>query len=77
MVDNKTLAKLALLANKNPAVAETLSKQAAAVSDDELEKVAGGDVCFVDSPCWITSRCLYESDETGNLRHCGATSVDE
>lgn len=66
-MDNKTLAKLAVLAKKDPKVAETLSKQAAAVSDDELERVAGGDPCYFETECWIDSRCWSSSDTTGKV----------
>jgi bacteriocin-like protein len=41
-MDDKTLAKLAILADKDPAIAEQLAKQAEAISDEELEQVTGG-----------------------------------
>jgi bacteriocin-like protein len=41
-MDDKTLAKLAILAEKDPAIAEQLTKQAEAISDEELDQVTGG-----------------------------------
>lgn len=74
-MDNKTLAKLAVLAQKDPAVAEELSKQAAAVSDDELEKVAGGDACLMVS-CVFTSDCWSDANPADS-KNCTKTSNDD
>lgn len=74
-MDNKTLAKLAVLAQKDPAVAEKLSKQAAAVSDDELEKVAGGDVCLLVS-CIFDSSCWSDTDHTQFMKCCKSITDD-
>jgi hypothetical protein len=41
-MDDKTLAKLAILAEKDPAIAEQFTKQAQAISDEELDQVTGG-----------------------------------
>ncbi len=68
-MEKKTLAKLALLANKDPAIAEALSKQASTVSDDELETVAGGDICYFVT-CVFNTDCRTDTDKTYENRHC-------
>ncbi len=74
-MDKKTLAKLAILAKKDPTVAEALSRQAEAVSDEELEGVAGGDVC-VWATCVLTSSCVWRSDLTNQSKYCNKTVDD-
>lgn len=74
-MDKKIFAKLAILAQKDPAVAQELSKQATAVSDAELEKVAGGDVCWVIS-CVFNTDCSVDTNHTNPFKRCKAVSDD-
>lgn len=64
-MDEKTLLKLAVLAKKDPKLASELEKQAAVISDDELENVAGGYDCVFTSTCIFDSDCWTESPTTG------------
>lgn len=75
MMDHKTLAKLAILAKKDPEVAQMLSRQAAAISDDELENVAGGDACLFVS-CVFDSDCWHDTNHTDRRKYCKAVSDD-
>lgn len=74
-MDNKTLAKLAILAKKDPAIAQALSKQAAAVSDDELEQVVGGDACWLVT-CVFNTDCSKDTTHTDPYKRCDEVSDD-
>lgn len=55
---------------KDTAAKEPPPKQAAAVSEDELDKVSGGDSCYIDSSCWFDSSCWTDADKTGTRKPC-------
>ncbi len=74
-MDGKTLKKLAVLANKDPKMAALLAQQAAAISDDELESVAGGDVCGFVS-CIFDSSCWIDTNHKDSKKVCNASSDD-
>lgn len=74
-MNKEQLTKLAILAKQDPQVAQQLVRQANAISDDELEQVAGGEAdadCFFVS-CVFSTECIY--DAVGG-RHCKAVSED-
>ncbi len=75
-MDNKTLAKLALLAKKDPKLAASLEKQASAVSDADLARVTGGDACAVAS-CWFSSTCWTDASKTDAEKTCESTTKAE